>query len=121
VYKARDVRLDRLIALKFLADSLVESAEAHDRAFAEARAIASLNHPNIATIYEFGETANGPVLVLEYLPGGTLRSRMDAQTLSSVDIVEFGLQIADGLAHAHRHEIVHGDVKPENLMVSTEA
>ncbi len=96
VYKARDTRLDRVVALKFLGPGLVASAEAHDRSMSEARAIAALNHPNIATIYEIGESAGAPVLVLEYLPGGTLRSRIDARVLSSGEIVEYGLQNADG-------------------------
>jgi serine/threonine protein kinase len=114
VYKARDTRLHRLVALKFLAAA--ESPEARDQSLSEARAIAALNHPNIATIYEVGESEGAPVLVLEYLPGGTLRSRTGARPLSLTEIVEFGLQIADGLAHAHRHGVVHGDVKTENVM-----
>jgi len=74
VYKARDKQLDRVVALKFLSAGAMESAPARQRALDEARAIAALNHPNIATIYEIGETAVAPVLVLEYLPGGTLRA-----------------------------------------------
>lgn len=118
VYKARDKQLDRMVALKFLSAGAVESAPARQRALDEARAIAALNHPNIATIYEIGETTVAPVLVLEYLPGGTLRSRSGAQPLSLAEIVDFGLQIADGLAHAHQHGVVHGDIKTENVMFS---
>ncbi len=118
VYKARDKQLDRLVALKFLAAGALESAPARQRALDEARAIAALNHPNIATIYEIGETTVAPVLVLEYLPGGTLRSRTGARPLSLAEIVDFGLQIADGLAHAHKHGVVHGDIKTENVMFS---
>jgi len=116
VYKARDTRLGRLVALKFLSAGALESPHARDRSMAEARAIAALNHPNIATIYEIGERDGAPVLVLEYLPGGTLRSRTGEGPLSLPEIVEFGLQIADGLAHAHGHGVVHGDVKTENVM-----
>ena len=116
VYKAQDRRLDRVVALKLGAPRLVESAAACERSMLEARAIAALNHPNIATIFEVGESAGAPVLVLEYLPGGTLRSRIDARTQSAPDIIACGLEIADGLSHAHRHGVVHGDVKPENLM-----
>jgi serine/threonine protein kinase len=72
VYKARDTSLDRLVALKFLKPGSEASLETQNRFVDEARAIAALNHPNIATIYEIGATADGPVLVLEYLPGGTL-------------------------------------------------
>lgn len=89
VYKARDTQLDRLVALKFLATPGLESAPACDRALAEARAIAALNYPNIATIYEVGESDAAPVLVFEYLPGGTLRSRTSARPLSLSEIVEF--------------------------------
>jgi serine/threonine protein kinase len=106
VYKARDLRLDRLVALKF----------PRNRGLGEARAIAALNHPNIATIYEIGDADGAPVLVLEYLAGETLRSRMDAGRISLAEIVGYGLEIAKGLAYAHQHGVVHGDVKPENAM-----
>ncbi len=120
VYKARDTRLGRLVALKCLTMSALESAQARDRSLSEARAIAALNHPNIATIYEIGESDGAPVLVLEYLPGGTLRSRTGARPLSLPEIVQFGLQIADGLTHAHGHGVVHGDVKTENVMFTAD-
>src|SRR5215831_13286901 len=116
VYKARDTRLDRPVALKFLAAGRSELAQARERAVREARAIAALNHPNIATIYEIGETEGAPVLVLEFMPGRTLRARIDAGPLTLAEIVQYGLQIAEGLAHAHSHGLVHGDVKPENVM-----
>jgi len=116
VYKARDTRLDRLVALKFLPASLAGAPEARDRFFGEARAIAALSHPNIGTIYEIRESEGAPVLVLEYLPGGTLRSRILAQPLSLAEIVRYGLQIAAGLEYAHRRGLIHGDVKTENLM-----
>ncbi|MBI4476588.1 MAG: protein kinase [Acidobacteria bacterium] len=120
VYKARDKQLDRLVALKFLAANLEESRQAHDRSIDEARAIAALNHPNVATIYEISESAGAPVLILEYLPGGTLRSRIAPGRLSVEEIVEYGLQIAEGLAHAHAHGIIHGDVKPENVLFTAD-
>jgi serine/threonine protein kinase len=120
VYKARDTRLNRLVALKFLAAALVECGQARDRAVGEARAIAALDHPNIATIYEIGEASGAPVLVLEYLPGGTLRAQLDTRTCALEEIVDVGLQIADGLAHAHRHGVVHADIKPENLLFTAD-
>jgi serine/threonine protein kinase len=116
VFRAGDKRLDRLVALKFLAPGLGGFEPAHDRCPDEARAIAALNHPNIATIYEIGESGGAPVLVLEYLAGGTLRSRIETSRPSSGQIVDYGLQVADALAHAHGHGVLHGDVKPENLM-----
>src|SRR5690242_2983278 len=81
VYKARDTRLARLVALKVLAAGSPET---------EARAIAALNHPNIATIYEIADSQGAPVLVLEYLAGETLRSRMAAGPLALAEIVEYG-------------------------------
>jgi CheY-like chemotaxis protein len=118
VYKARDWRLDRLVALKFLPASQIESPQACSRGLAEARAIAALNHPNIATIYEIDESGGAPVLVLEFLPGGTLRSRMAAGVVSTAEIAKYGLQASEGLGYAHRHGVIHGDVKPENLMLT---
>jgi CheY-like chemotaxis protein len=115
-YKARDRQLDRFVALKVLPARLVGSPEARERFFAEARAIAALNHPNIGTIYEIRESDGAPVLVLEYLPGGTLRSRIRARPLAVTEILRYGLQIAEGLKYAHRRGLIHGDVKPENLM-----
>jgi serine/threonine protein kinase len=120
VYKARDTQLDRLVALKVLETGLRDSPQARHRALDEARAIAALNHPSIASIYEIADAASAPVLVLEYLPGGTLRARMDARQFSLDEIVEYGVQVADGLAHAHAHGVIHGDVKPENLMFTEE-
>jgi serine/threonine protein kinase len=116
VYKARDKRLDRPVALKFLSSELAESARGRERAVREARAIAALNHPNIATIYEVGESDGAPVLVLEYLPGETVRSRIAVGPLALTEIMQYGLQIAEGLAYAHGHGLVHGDVKPENVV-----
>jgi serine/threonine-protein kinase len=117
VYRARDTRLARLVALKYVR---AKDAAARNRGFDEARAIAALNHPHIATIYEVTETTNGPVLVLEHLPGQTLRSRLAAGPLSVAEILTYGLQIAEGLAYAHRHGLIHGDVKPENLMFTAD-
>jgi len=116
VYKARDTRLDRVVALKLLPPRAADCAEAQGRSVDEARAIAALNHPNIATIYEIGEDGGAPALVLEYLPGGTLRARIEARALSVHEIVDWMVQAAQGLAHAHRHGVIHRDVKPENLM-----
>jgi serine/threonine protein kinase len=113
VYRARDNRLARLVALKYVR---AKEIEARNRGFDEARAIAALNHPNIATIYEISENESGPVLVLEYLPGETLRSRIAAGKLRVAEILQYAVQIAEGLAYAHSQGLVHGDVKPENLM-----
>ena len=76
VYKARDIRLDRLVALKFLSPNLSVSKDRIEQFFHEARAISKLNHPNIATIFEIDETGEEPFLAFEYLPGGTLREKI---------------------------------------------
>src|SRR5579872_4135073 len=76
VYKARDTRLDRVVALKLLPPRLLDSADARRRFSDETRAISSLNHPGIATVYEVTEESGAPVLVMEYLPGGTLRTKL---------------------------------------------
>jgi serine/threonine protein kinase len=119
VYQARDTRLDRLVALKFLPPPLIDSASAR-RLADEARAISSLNHPAIATIYDIAEDGDAPVLVLEYLPGGTLRKRMDTGSLSPAEIAGYAIQAAEGLACAHRHGILHRDIKPENLLFTAD-
>ncbi len=126
VYKARDRKLDRFVALKFLAAHLTESFTARQRFQQEARAISTLNHPNIATIYEAGETEDGQqFLALEYLPGGTLRSRLHdlraaGRKLSLADALDLSIAMLEGLAHAHRNGILHRDMKPANLIFTAE-
>jgi serine/threonine protein kinase len=120
VYKARDTRLDRLVALKLLPPRLLDSAEARRRFAGEARAISTLDHPNIAAIYEVTEDRGAPVLVLEYLAGGTLRNRLCEGRLPLAEILNYAVQIADCLDYAHRHGILHRDVKSDNLMFDGE-
>src|SRR5690242_14650995 len=90
VYRAWDKRLARFVALKYVTANEIE---ARNRGFDEARAIAALNHPNIAMIYEISENEDGPVLVLEYLPGGTLRSRIASGKLRAAEILEYAMEI----------------------------
>lgn len=125
VYRARDQRLGRIVALKFLSPEWLASEEAVARFLQEARTISALNHPHIATLYDVGEEAGSRFLVLEYLPGGTLRGRlrdlrMAGGRLSFEDICRWAVQVCAGLAHAHRHGIVHRDVKSGNVMFSEE-
>jgi serine/threonine protein kinase len=125
VYKARDLKLDRPVALKFLPPHLAECEDAVARFLREARAISALNHPHIATIYELGQTPDGLFLVLEYLPGGTVRSLVQdlaaaGERLSPRQLFEFAIGIAEGLAHAHRQGIIHRDVKTDNVMLTAE-
>ena len=125
VYKARDLRLDRLVALKFLSPNLSASKDRIEQFFHEARAISKLNHPNIATIFEIDETGEEPFLAFEYLPGGTLREKIREEyagggRMMVREIVSRGLAVARALAHAHRHGIVHRDVKSDNALFSEE-
>ncbi len=125
VYKAEDTKLDRLVALKFLPASVAATEEEVARFRQEAKAISALNHPNIATIHDIDEAEGQRFLVLEYIPGGTLKSKIrslqsSGKELSIREVVEYGLQVADGLSHAHRHGIVHRDVKTDNVMLTEE-
>ncbi len=125
VYKARDLKLERLVALKFLAPDLLPSRAAQTRFLHEARATSRLNHPHIATIYAVEEDGDQVCLVLEYLSGGTLRELLRTVTSSGrrlppQQVLTYASQIADALAHAHRHGIWHRDIKTSNAMLSSE-
>jgi serine/threonine protein kinase/Tfp pilus assembly protein PilF len=118
VYRARDTRLERDVAVKVLPDRLVEDAEALARFEREAKAVAALSHPNILAIHDFGQHEAIVYAVMELLEGETLRDRMAAATLPPRKAVEFALQIALGLAAAHDRGIVHRDLKPQNIFVT---
>ena len=125
VYKARDIKLDRLVALKLLSPTVTAPTEEVERLFDEARALSRLNHPNVATIYEVEDRADKPFMALEYLPGGTLRSKIrksrnNGAGLGAKAVIDYGRQIARGLAHAHRHGIIHRDVKTDNALLTAE-
>lgn len=120
VYKARDTRLDRFVALKFLAPHLVSSPDARIRFEREARAISALNHPHIATIHDIGEYERTPYLVLEYLPGGTLHQKIHGRQLGLDEMLAYARPMGEALAHAHHHDIVHRDVKPSNVLFTAE-
>jgi serine/threonine-protein kinase len=125
VYKAHDIKLDRYVALKFLPRNITASQEEIIRFEQEARAISALNHPNIETIHDVDEVNGQKYLVLEYIPGGTLKSKLkqlksDDKEFSITEVLDYGIQIADGLSHAHRHQIIHRDVKTDNMMLTEE-
>jgi serine/threonine protein kinase len=116
VWKARDPRLNRIVALKFLTIARPGSTSAVDL-LAEARAASALNHPNIVTIFEVGESDAGTYLAMEFVDGQTLRCRLGRAPAPPSDAVEIARQIAEALAAAHRAGIVHRDLKPENIML----
>ena len=121
VYLAEDVNLHRQVAIKVLHPALAHDASFLKRFRAEARAVAALNHPNVLQVYDWGEDADGPFLVLEYLAGGSLRRVLDrGARLTPEQAVNVGRQAAAGLAYAHRRGLAHRDVKPENLLFDTD-
>ena len=121
VYKAEDLRLARTVALKFLPPELTRDPDAKSRFLQEARAASALDHPNICTIHEVGETDDGQLyLAMPFYDGETLRKRIERGPLPIDEAVDIAEQIARGLAKAHRGGIVHRDIKPANLMVTSD-
>jgi eukaryotic-like serine/threonine-protein kinase len=118
VYRARDVRLDRTVAVKVLASHLSSSPELKQRMEREARAISSLNHPHICHLYDIGSEDGTDYLVMEFLEGETLAERLRKGTLPLSEILKVGMAVAEALAAAHRHGIVHRDLKPGNIMLT---
>src|SRR5256886_8422224 len=118
VYRARDTRLGRDVALKILPESFAREGDRLHRFEQEARAVAALNHPNILAIFDTGQQNGSPYLVSELLEGETLRAVLDAGVLPQRKTIEYGVQIAQGLAAAHEKAIVHRDLKPENIFVN---
>jgi len=122
VWRARDHELHRDVAVKFIAERYALDAVRLGRFVQEARAASSLNHPNIVTIHEIGQTDSLPYIVMELIEGRTLRAVIEGaeRPLPPRQILDVGVQIADGLAKAHAAGITHRDLKPENVMVTAD-
>lgn len=118
VYRARDTRLGREVALKVLPESLAGNPDRLRRFEQEARTVGKLNHPNILSLYDIGEQREIHFIVTELLDGATLRQRLGQGPFPPRRAIEYALQIAHGLAAAHEKSIVHRDLKPENLFVT---
>src|SRR5687768_3661806 len=120
VYLALDERLNRKVALKFLPLATAQDRQARARLTREAQAMSALDHPNFASVYEIGEWSGQLFIAMPYYEGETLRQRIERDSLSVTEAVRIAEQIASGLAAAHRADIVHRDVKPGNVMLTTD-
>lgn len=120
VYRARDSRLERDVAIKILPEHIATEADAQQRFARESKALAALSHPNIVSIFDFGAESGTVYAVMELLEGETLRQRLQRGPLSATKAAEIAMCIADGLAAAHSKGIVHRDLKPENIFLTRE-
>ncbi len=120
VFKARDERLDRDVAIKVLREELAVNPDRLRRFEQEARSASALNHPNIITIFDVGKHGDTPYIAMEYVEGQTLRDVLVGGPLPTTKLIELASQIAEGLAKAHAAGITHRDLKPENVMVTTD-
>jgi serine/threonine protein kinase len=118
VYRAEDLKLKREVALKFLPKSVSRDRSAVERFEREAEAAAAINHPNICTVYDIGEFEGSPYLAMEFLKGETLKYRITGKPVPLSTLLDWSIQITDGLAAAHARGIIHRDLKPANLFIT---
>ena len=118
VYRAKDTRLDRTVAIKVLPSHLADHPDLRQRFEREARAISSLSHPNICTLHDVGHQDGVDFLVMEHLEGETLASRLAKGALPAEQVLRIGVEMANALDAAHRQGIIHRDLKPGNVMLT---
>jgi len=118
VYKSQDIKLQRLVALKFLPPHISDSLEEKTRFIHEAQSASALNHPNVTTIYGIEESPEGLFIAMEYVEGKTLKRIVEEETLSIKKVLDIGIQTCEGLALAHEKGIVHRDIKLDNIMLT---
>src|SRR5215204_3788548 len=117
IYRARDTRLKRDVAIKILPEKLMRDASAVERFMREARAASALNHPNILTIYDIGEVEKIQFIAAEFVDGQTLREHLKPAPLNLSETLDIAVQVSNALVAAHEAGIVHRDIKPENIML----
>lgn len=118
VFLAEDLKLERKVAIKMLPAKLIEDHQARRRLLREAKTAAILDHPNICAIHEVNEDGDCPFIVMQYIEGETLSSKIENSAVSPEDVLSVGIQIAEALAEAHSHGIIHRDIKPQNVIVT---
>src|SRR5688500_1635377 len=118
VYRARDTRLERTVAVKVLPEHLTADAELRQRFEREAKTISQISHPHICALYDVGREGGRDYLVMELLDGESLAARLDKGPLPTEQLLRYGIEIADALDKAHRMGIVHRDLKPGNVMIT---
>jgi serine/threonine protein kinase len=118
VYSAKDTRLDRTVALKILPLHLADTPEVRQRFEREARAVSSLNHPNICALYDIGQQDGTDFLVMEYLEGQTLAKRIEQGPMPTPELLRVAIQVCEALEKAHRQGVIHRDLKPGNVMLT---
>ena len=118
VYRAKDTRLDRIVAVKVLPSALAHNPEKRQRFEREARTISTLSHPHICTLHDIGHQDGVDYLVLEYLEGETLEKKLEKGSLPTQEVLKYAIELADALDKAHRQGIIHRDVKPGNILLT---
>ena len=118
VYRARDTRLHRDVALKILPPATARDQGARARLEQEARTISSLNHPNICALYDVGRDGDLDYLVMEFLEGETMKARLERGPCTPAELIRYGAEIADALDRAHRQGVIHCDLKPSNIVLT---
>ena len=117
VYRARDTKLDRTVALKILPPEFADNEERRERFVREAKAASAITHPNVAHIYEIGESGGVHFIAMEHVEGETLAARLKGRPLPTKEILDIGVQVADALDEAHEKGITHRDIKPVAIKV----
>ena len=118
VFLAHDLTLNRRVAIKILPPESVANERAKKRLLREAKAAATLDHPNICTVYEVNEGSESPFIVMQYVDGVTLSKKLKTNAMAPGEVVDIGIQAAEALAEAHSHGVVHRDIKPPNIMIT---